>query len=154
MNMALSIGSATLRHIGHVLNQRNATEARAMKRVILFTAITALILGMSGLRPALANGALNHGSRLTVKIARPGLVEKVHHRRFSRGRGHRISRGRGHRISRGRGHRISRGRGHRVSRGYHRHFYYLFSGLVVSQWHWHGRSNHGRRYYRQGRHHR
>ena len=133
-----------------------------MKRAILFTAITALILGMSGLRPALANGALNHGPRLTVKVARPGLVEKVHHRRFARGRGHRISRGRGHRISRGRGHRISRGhrvsrgrgyrfsrgRGHRVSRGYHRHYYRLFSGFVTSQWHWHGRSRHGRRSYR------
>ena len=117
-----------------------------MKRAILFTTITALILGISGLRPAEAAGALNHGPRLTVKVAQPGLAQKVQHRRFSRGRGHRISRGRGH--------RISRGRGPRVSRGYHRHFYHLFSGAVVSQWHWHGRSNHGRRYYRQGRHNR
>lgn len=120
-----------------------------MKRAILFTAITALILGMSGLRPALANGALNHGPRLTVKVARPGLVEKVHHRRFSRDRGHRVSRG--YRVSRGRGHRVSRGR---VSRGYHRHYYRLFSGFVTSQWHWHGRSRNGRRSYRQGRHYR
>ncbi len=114
-----------------------------MKRAILFTAITALILGISGFRPAEAAGALNHGPRLTVKVAQPGLAQKVHHRKFSRNRGHRISRGRGHRVSRGRGHRVSRGR------GYHRHFYHLFSGIVVSQWHWHSR-----RYYRQGRHHR
>ncbi len=121
-----------------------------MKRAILFTAITALLLGLSGFRPAEAAGALNHGPRLTVKVAKPGLVQKAHHRRFSRGRSHRVSRGRGHRFSRGRGHRfsrgrghrfsrgyrVSRGRGHRVSRGYHRHFYHLFSGVVVSQWHW------------------
>ena len=104
-----------------------------MKRAILFTAITALILGMSGLRPALANGALNHGPRLTVQVAKSGLVQKAHHRK----------------VSRGRSHRVSRGRGYRVSRGYHRHYYRLFSGFVVSQWHWHGR-----RYYRQGRHYR
>ncbi|MCH7635615.1 MAG: hypothetical protein IIA36_13150, partial [Proteobacteria bacterium] len=93
-----------------------------MKRAILFTAITALILGISGLRPAEAAGALNHGPRLTVNVAKPGLVQKAHHRRFSRGRGHRFSRGRGHRFSRGRGHRFSRGRGYRFSRGrgYHR----------------------------------
>ncbi len=119
-----------------------------MKRAILFTAITALILGMSGLRPALANGALNHGPRITVKVARPGLVQKAQHRRFSRGRGYRVNRGRGYRVNRGRGHRVSRGR------SYHRHYYRLFSGVVMSQWHWHGRSNHGRRYYRQGRHNR
>jgi hypothetical protein len=59
MNMALSIGSATIRHIGDTLNRHDETEARAMKRAILFTAITALILGMSGLRPAEAAGALN-----------------------------------------------------------------------------------------------
>ena len=61
MNVALSIGSATLRHIGGTLNRRDETEARAMKRAILFTAITALLLGISGLRPAEAAGALNHG---------------------------------------------------------------------------------------------
>ncbi len=122
-----------------------------MKRAILFTAITALILGISGLRPAEAAGAHNHGPRLTVNFARPGLVEKVHYRRVSRGRGHRVSRGRGYRVSRGRGYRFSRGRGYRFSRGrgYHRHFFRLFSGVAVSQWHWHGRRN-----YRQGRHHR
>ncbi len=114
-----------------------------MKRVILFTAITALILGISGLRPAEAAGALNHGARLTGQVATPGLAQKAHHRRFSRGRGHRVSRGRGYRFSRGRGSRFSRGR------GYHRHFFRLFSGVAVSQWHWHGRRN-----YRQGRHHR
>ncbi len=111
-----------------------------MKRAILFTAITALILGISGLRPAEAAGALNHGLRLTVKVAKPGMVQKAHHRKFRGNRGHRVSRGRGHRFSRG--------------RGYHRHYYRLFSGVAVSQWHWHGRSNHGRRYYRQGRHNR
>ena len=116
-----------------------------MKRAILFTAITALILGLSGLRPAEAAGALNHGSRLTVKVAAPGFAQKVHYRKFSRGRGYRVSRGRGYRRSRG----YRRGRGHRVSRGYHRHFYRLFSGAAASQWHWHGR-----RYYRQGRHNR
>ncbi len=57
-----------------------------MKRAILFTAITAIILGISGLRPAEAAGALNHGPRLTVKVATPGSVEKAHYRRFSRGR--------------------------------------------------------------------
>ncbi len=104
-----------------------------MKRAILFTAITALILGMSGLRPAEAAGAHTHGARLTVQVATPGSLQKARHRRFRRGRGH----------------RVSRGRGYRVSRGYHRHYYRLFSGVAVSQWHWHGR-----RYYRQGRHHR
>ncbi len=151
-----------------------------MKRAILFTAITALVLGISGFRPALANGALNHRPRLTVKIARPGLVEKVHHRRFSRGRGHRFSRGRGyrfsrgrghrvsrgrgyrfgrgrgHRFSRGRGHRFSRGRGHRFShgRGYHRHYYRLFPGAVVTRWHWHRWPGYGGRQFSQRRHHR
>ncbi len=105
-----------------------------MKRAILFTAITALILGMSGLRPALANGALNHGPRLTVKVARPGLVEKVHYRRASRGRGHRVSRGRGYRVSRG--------------RSYHRHYYRLFSGAVVTRGHWHQWSGYGGRQHR------
>lgn len=101
-----------------------------MKRAILFTAITALILGISGLRPAEAAGALNHGPRLTVNVAKPGLVQKAHHRRFSRGRGHRVSRSRGYRFSRGRGHR-------RYYRGYHRHYYRLFSGFVATRWHWH-----------------
>lgn len=107
-----------------------------MKRAILFTAITALILGMSGLRPAEAAGALNHGARLTGQVAQSGLMQKAHNRRFSRGRGHRVSRGRGYR------------------RGYHRHYYRLFSGFVVNQWHWHGRYNNGRRSYRQGRYYR
>ncbi len=125
-----------------------------MKRAILFTAITALILGMSGLRPAEAEGALNHGARLTVQVATPGLAQKAHHRRYSRGRGHRVSRGRGHRVSRGRGHRVSRGRGHRFSRGYHRHYYRLFSGAVVSRWHWHRWSGYGGRQFSQRRHYR
>ncbi len=108
-----------------------------MKRAILFTAITALILGMSGLRPAEAAGALNHGARLTGQVAQSGLMQKAHNRRFSRGRGHRVSRGRGYR------------------RGYHRHYYRRFSGIVVSRWHWHRWSGYGgRRYYRQGRHYR
>jgi hypothetical protein len=132
MNTALSIGSATIRHIGGTLNRRDETEARAMKRAILFTAITALILGISGLRPAEAAGALNHGPRLTVKVAKPGLVQKAHHRRFSRGRGHRFSRG----------------------RGYHRHYYRLFSGAVVTRWHWHRWPGYGGRQFSQRRHHR
>ena len=119
-----------------------------MKRAILFTAITALILGMSGLRPAEAAGALNHGARLTVKVATPGLVEKVHYRRASRGRGHRFSRGRGHRFSRGRGHRVNRGR------SYHRHYYRLFSGAVVTRWHWYRWPGYGGRQFSQRRHHR
>ena len=143
-----------------------------MKRAILFTAITALILAIPGLRPAEAAGALNHGPWLTVKVATPGSVEKAHYRRFSRGRGHwfshgrghwfshgrghRVSRGRGHRVSRGRGHRFSRGRGHRVSRGrsYHRHYYRLFSGAVVTRWHWHRWPGYGGRQFSQRRHHR
>ncbi len=117
-----------------------------MKRAILFTAITALILGISGIRPAEAGNARNHGPRITVEIAKPGLAQKAHHRRFSRGRGHRVSRGRGYRIKRGRGHRVSRGRSYRFSRGrghrryyrgYHRHYYRLFSGFVATRWHWH-----------------
>lgn len=119
-----------------------------MKRAILFTAITALILGMSGLRPAEAAGALNHGPRLTVNVATPGLAQKAHYRRFSRGRGHRVSRGRGFRFSRGRGHRFSRGR------GYHRHYYRRFSGAVVTRWHWHRWLGYGGRQYSQRRHHR
>ena len=135
-----------------------------MKRAILFTAITALILGISGLRPAEAAGALNHGPRLTVNVAKPGLVQKAHHRRFSRGRDHRVSRGRGYRFGRGRGHRFSRGWGHRFSRGrgyrfsrgrgYHRHYYRLFSGAVVTRWHWHRWPGNGGRQFSQRRHHR
>lgn len=118
-----------------------------MKRAILFTAITALILGMSGLRPAEAHGALNHGPGITAKVAKPGPVEKAHYRGFHRGRGHWFHRGRGHRFGRGRGHR-------RDHWGYHRHFFRLFSGAVVSRWHWHGWPGDGRRPYGQRRHHR
>ncbi len=109
-----------------------------MKRAILFTAITALILGISGLRPAEAAGALNHGPRLTVQVATPGSVQKAHYRKFRRGRGP----------------RFSRGRGHRVSRGYHRHYYRRFSGVVVSRWHWHRWSGYGGRQFSQRRHYR
>ena len=135
-----------------------------MKRAILFTAITALILGLSGLRSVEAAGALNHGPRLTVKVAKPGMVQKAHHRKFRRNRGHRISRGWGHRFSRGRGHRFSRGRGHRFSRGqghrfsrgrgYHRHYYRLFSGAVVTRWHRHRWFGYRGRQFSQRRHHR
>ncbi len=134
-----------------------------MKRAILFTAITALILAIPGLRPAEAAGALNHGPWQTVKVATPGSVQKAHHRRFSRGRGHRFSRSRGHRFSRGRSHRFSRGRGYRFSRGwghrrhhwgYHRHFYRLFSGAFVTRWHWRQWPGYGGRQFSQGRHHR
>ncbi len=125
-----------------------------MKRAILFTAITALILAIPGLRPAEAAGALNHGPRQTVKVATPGSVEKAHYRGYSRGRGHWFSRGRGHRFSRGRGHRFSRGWGHRVSRGrsYHRHYSRLFSGAVVTRWHWHRWPGYGGRQFSQRRH--
>ena len=111
-----------------------------MKRAILFTAITALILAIPGLRPAEAAGALNHGPWQTVKVATPGSVEKAHYRRFSRGRGHRFSRGRGHRFSRG--------------RSYHRHYYRLFSGAVVTRWHWYRWPGYGGRQFSQRRHHR
>ncbi len=109
-----------------------------MKRAIRFTAITALILGISGFRPAEAGNARNHGPRITVEIAKPGLAQKAHHRKFSRGRGYRVNRGRGYRVNRGRGHRFSRGRSYRRHyRGYHRHYYRLFSGVVATRWHWH-----------------
>ena len=111
-----------------------------MKRAILFTAITALILGLSGLRSVEAAGALNHGPRLTVKVAKPGMVQKAHHRKFRRGRGHRVSRGWGYRFSRG--------------RGYHRHYYRLFSGAVVTRWHRHRWFGYRGRQFSQRRHHR
>ena len=108
-----------------------------MKRAILFTAITALILGMSGLRPAEAAGALNHGARLTVKIFTPGSVQKAHHRSYSRGRDYRFSRSRSYR-------KFSRGR----------NYYRRFSGAVVTRGYRHRWPGYGGRQFSQRRNHR
>ena len=126
-----------------------------MKRAILFTAITALILGMSGLRPAEAAGALNHGARLTVKIFTPGSVQKAHHRSYSRGRDYRFSRSRSYRkFSPGRSYRkFSRGRSYRkFSRG--RNYYRRFSGAVVTRGYRHRWPGYGGRQFSQRRNHR
>ena len=144
-----------------------------MKRAILFTAITALILGMSGLRPAEAAGALNHGARLTVKISTPGSVQKAHHRSYSRGRDYRFSRSRSYRkFSPGRSYRkfnpgrsyrkfnpgrsyrkFSRGRSYRsFSPG--RSYYRRFSGAVVPRGYRHRWPGYGGRQFSQRRNHR
>ena len=153
-----------------------------MKRAILFTAITALILGMSGLRPAEAADALNHGARLTVKIFTPGSVQKAHHRSYSRGRDYRFSRSRSYRkFSPGRSYRkfnpgrsyrkfnpgrsyrkfnpgrsyrkFSRGRSYRsFSPG--RSYYRRFSGAVVTRGYRHRWPGYGGRQFSQRRNHR
>ena len=126
-----------------------------MKRAILFTAITALILGMSGLRPAEAAGALNHGARLTVKIFTPGSVQKAHHRSYSRGRDYRFSRSRSYRkFSPGRSYRkFNPGRSYRsFSPG--RSYYRRFSGAVVTRGYRHRWPGYGGRQFSQRRNHR
>ncbi|MCH9013294.1 MAG: hypothetical protein IIA68_09585 [Proteobacteria bacterium] len=135
-----------------------------MKRAILFTAITALILGLSGLRPAEAAGALNHGPRLTVKIAKPGLVQKAHHRSYSRGRDYRFSRSRSYRkFSPGRSYRkFNPGRSYRKfnpGRSYRRFspgrsYYRRFSGAVVTRGYRNRWPGYGGRQFSQRRNHR
>ncbi|MCH8096035.1 MAG: hypothetical protein IID53_03005 [Proteobacteria bacterium] len=135
-----------------------------MKRAILFTAITALILGMSGLRPAEAAGALNHGARLTVKIFTPGSVQKAHHRSYSRGRDYRFSRSRSYRkFSPGRSYRkFNPGRSYRKfnpGRSYRsfspgRSYYRRFSGAVVTRGYRHRWPGYGGRQFSQRRNHR
>ena len=126
-----------------------------MKRAILFTAITALILGLSGLRPAEAAGALNHSARLTVKISTPGLVQKAHHRSYSRGRDYRFSRSRSYRkFSPGRSYRkFNPGRSYRrFSPG--RSYYRRFSGAVVTRGYRNRWFGYGGRQFSQRRNHR
>ena len=135
-----------------------------MKRAILFTAITALILGMSGLRPAEAAGALNHGARLTVKIFTPGSVQKAHHRSYSRGRDYRFSRSRSYRkFNPGRSYRkFNPGRSYRKfnpGRSYRsfspgRSYYRRFSGAVVTRGYRHRWPGYGGRQFSQRRNHR